>query len=312
MKGFPINFLKDKTRHFLYTFTSLCLLILLISAFLNVALRYYIFSKQVKQAPLVISRIQYPVFKIPISPDITAKAVVVMDKDSKVVLFSKNPNFLFSMASTTKIMTAIVALNYYKMDDVLTIKTENVEGVNVGFGIGEKLFFKDILYAMLLPSGNDAALAIAENYPGGKNAFIKKMNDKAKSLRLLHTNFADSIGLEDSRDYTTPLDLARLASAALENEIFAKIVATKTWEITDLTGTNKYLLKNLNKLLGVQGVNGVKTGYTTEAGQVLVTSKKEDEHTLIIIVMDSQDRFLDTSSLLDEISGNVNYLSIHP
>lgn len=312
MKVFPINFFKKKRRHILYTVISLCLLILLVSAFLDVVLRYYNFYKEVKKFPLTISETQYPVFKNPINPDITAKAVIIMDKDSKVVLFSKNPNLLFSMASTTKIMTATIALSYYKMDDVLTIQTENVEGVNVGFKIGEKLKFIDILYAMLLPSGNDAALTLAENYPGGKEAFIKKMNEKAKQLHLNNTNFADSIGLEDSRDYTTPLDLSRLASVALENETFAKIVATKAWDITDITGGNKYLLKNLNQLLGIQGVNGVKTGYTTEAGQVLVTSKKEGDHTLIIVVMDSQDRFLDTSKLLYEISGNVNYLSIHP
>jgi len=312
MKGFPINFFKKKKRHIFYTLMSLCLLVLLSSAFLDLGLRYYIFDKEIKKIPLTISQSQYPVFRSPINPDISAKAIIIMDKDSGTVLFSKNPNLLFSMASTTKIMTAIIALDYYKMNDVLTIKTERVEGVNVGFAVGEKLFFRDILYAMLLPSGNDAALAIAQNYPGGEASFIKKMNEKAKLFRLTNTNFADSIGLEDSRDYTTPLDLARLASRALDNQEFSKIVATKTWEITDISMENKYLLKNLNQLLGVQGINGVKTGYTTEAGQVLVTSKKEGEHTLIIVVMDSQDRFFDTSRLLYEISENINYLSIHP
>lgn len=296
----------------MYVFVSLCLLILVISAFADITLRYFNFYKEIKKFPAIVSKTEYPVFKVPINPEITAKAVVIMDKDSGVVLFSKNPNLLFSMASTTKIMTATVALDYYKMDDVLTIKTEGVEGVNVGFKIGERWSFRDVLYAMLLPSGNDAALAIAENYPGGKDAFVNAMNDKAKSLQLIHTNFADSIGLEDSRDYTTPLELARLASAALENDSFAKIVATKFWEISDISGVNKYSLKNLNQLLGVQGVNGVKTGYTTEAGQVLVTSKKEQNHTLIIVVMDSQDRFFDTSKILSEISENINYLSIHP
>jgi serine-type D-Ala-D-Ala carboxypeptidase (penicillin-binding protein 5/6) len=312
MKDSLINFLKKKRHYILYTLTSLCLLALLCGAFFDVVLRYYVFQKNVKEFPLKIVSEQYPVFKVPITPDISAKAVVVMDKDSRVVLFSKNPNLLFSMASTTKIMTALVALDHYKLDDVLIIKTEGVEGVNVGFKIGEKLFFKDVLYAMLLPSGNDAALAIAQNYPGEEKAFVEKMNEKAKSFRLTHTNFADSIGLEDSRDYTTPLDLAQLASIALENKMFARVVGTKTWEITDVTGENKYLLINLNKLLGVQGVNGIKTGYTTEAGQVLVTSKKEGEKTLIIVVMDSQDRFFDTSILLNSISDNVNYLSIHP
>src|SRR3989344_8470567 len=237
--------MKGYRRPILYASLLAILSFLVTVALFDLVLRYYIFDKKVKELPLTISIAQYPVFKVSIAPDISAKAVVIMDKDSKVVLFSKNPNLLFSMASTTKIMTALVSLDYYKMDDVLIVKTERIEGVNVGFGIGEKLFFKDILYAMLLPSGNDAALTLAQNYPGGENAFIKKMNEKAKLLHLTNTNFADSIGLEDSRDYTTPLDLARLASIALENEVFAKIVATKTWEITDVTGENKYLLKNL-------------------------------------------------------------------
>jgi serine-type D-Ala-D-Ala carboxypeptidase (penicillin-binding protein 5/6) len=312
MKGFLIKFFKNKKNHILYTFVLLCLALLVGGAFSDLILRYYVFNMRVREFPIEISGKVYPFFNSAINPDISAKAVVVMDKDSRTVLFSKNPNLLFSLASTTKIMTAITALDSYKTNDVLTIKTERVEGANVGFAIGEKLFFKDVLYAMLLPSGNDAALAIAQNYPGGEDAFIKKMNEKTLSLHLTNTNFADSIGLEDKRDYTTPLDLARLSSIALENETFSKIVATKTWGITDITGENKYLLTNLNQLLGSRGVNGVKTGYTTEAGQVLVTSKKEGKHTLIIVVMDSQDRFLDTNKILDQISGNIIYLPIHP
>ena len=308
MKGF----LKNKKSPILYALLFAMLSFLVTVASFDLFLRYYIFEKKVKEFPFEITQALYPSFKSPIDPDITAKAAIVMDNDSKVLLYSKNPNLLFSMASTTKIMTALVALDYYQIGDVLTIRAENVEGVNVGFKIGEQLLFEDILYAMLLPSGNDAALTLAQNYPGGEEVFITKMNEKAHSLNLINTNFADSIGLEDSRDYTTPLDLARLASVALENETFAKIVATKTWEITDITGKNTYLLNNLNKLLGIRGVNGVKTGYTDEAGQVLVTSKKEGDNTIVIVVMDSQDRFSDTAKLLNLISENVNYLSIHP
>lgn len=308
MKGF----LKNKKRPILYALLLAMLSFLVTVAAFDLVLRYYIFEKKVREFPFAISIAQYPVFRISIAPDITAKAAVVMDNDSKVLLFSKNPNLLFSMASTTKIMTALVALDYYRIDDVLTIKTESIEGVNVGFERGEKLNFESILYAMLLPSGNDAALALAQNYPGGEEAFVKKMNEKARSLNLDSTNFADAIGLEDSRDYTTPLDLARLSSTAMQNEIFAKVVAAKTMEISDVNRENKYLLNNLNKLLGISGVNGIKTGYTDEAGQVLVTSKKEGIHTIIIVVMDSQDRFSDTVKLLNLLSGNINYLSIHP
>ncbi len=312
-----VNFLKKKKRFLLHVFVLFCLFFLASFALLDVLLRYYIFDKKIKESPLKTSKTQYPVFKTQINPDISAKAAVVMDSDSKAVLFSKNPNLLFSLASTTKIMTALVALDFYKMKDIIKIKTENVEGVNVGFKIGEQLLFEDILYSMLLPSGNDAALALAQNYPGEEKEFVRKMNEKAQLLHLEKTHFADAIGLEDSRDYTTPLDLARLASFALEDKIFKDIVATKTIEISDIKGKNKYLLNNLNKLLGVNGVNGIKTGYTNEAGQVLVTSKAEVDnegrkHTLIIVVMDSQDRFWDTSKILYSISENINYLSIHP
>jgi len=312
MKDFLIKFFKSKKKHVLHTCILLGLILLTSCAFLDLTLRYYVSVKKVREFPFEIKNAEYPILKSPINLNLSAKAVVVMDKDSKVVLFAKNPNLLFSLASTTKIMTALVSLDYYKMNDVLTVKTEGVEGVNVGFKTGEKILFKDMLYAMLLPSGNDAALAIAENYSGGKDPFIKKMNDKARLLHLEHTNFADPIGLEDSHDYTTPMDLARLASAALENKIFAEIVATKSQEISDVSGENKYSLRNLNKLLGTNGVNGVKTGYTDEAGQVLITSKKEGDHTLIIVVMDSQDRFSDTALVLDQLSGNISYLSIHP
>ena len=310
------NSLKKKKIFFLYFFLFFSLSFVVTTSVFDIFLRKYIYEKRLNEFPIDFSLDLYPVLKSKVGENLTAKAAVVMDSESKVVLFSKNPNLLFSMASTTKIMTAIIALEYYKMDDILTIQRENVEGVNVGFKKGQKLFFQDVLYAMLLPSGNDAALALAENYKGGEREFIGRMNEKARELHLDNTNFADAIGLQDSQDYTTPLDLAKLSSFALKNETFAKIVSTKTKEISDREG-NKYLLNNLNKLLGINGVNGIKTGYTNEAGQVLVTSKVEmdsndKEHTIIIVIMGSLDRFSDTEKLLYLVSNNVNYLSIHP
>lgn len=297
----------------------------------------YINENKVLPPPVVAKTSLYPVFTKRGYPDISAKAALVLDSDSKVVLYYKRPTLRFSMASTTKIMTAQVALDHYKPDDILTVKSEGVEGVNIGFKKGQSFTFLDLLYAMLLPSGNDAALAIAQNYPGGEKAFVNKMNEKAKFYNLDNTHFADAMGILDEQDYTTAIDLARLASAALKNKVFAEVVATKRKVISDIDGLLTYSIYNLNKLLGVDGVNGVKTGYTSEAGQVLVTSKFEPSrvlgassspnswssarngksvgkeiNTIIIIVMGSQDRFLDTKKLLDLVSGNVNYLSIHP
>lgn len=244
-------------------------------------------------------------------PEISALGAVVMDDDSKTIIYAKNPNLRFSMASTTKIMTALTAFSYYKDDDVLTVMSGTV-GSLVGFKIGEQATFSNMLYGMLLPSGNDAALAIAQNFPGGLDAFVEQMNNNADKYHLSNTHFADSAGLEDALDYTTPLDLARLASVAIKNQKIAEIVSTKEKIITDVSGKNVYKLENLNKLLGEDGVNGIKTGFTDEAGGVLVTSKIEQGHLLIIVVMKSVDRFADTQQLLNLVNGKIKYLDINP
>lgn len=240
------------------------------------------------------------------SSALNAEAAIIMDNDSKVILFAKNPSVRFSMASTTKIMTAFVGLSHFQMQDVLTLQDDRVEGSTVGFKKGEQVTFEDLLYAMLLPSGNDAAVAIAQNYPGGQNAFIEAMNKKAKELSLFQTHYADPSGLDDEGDYTTVVDLARLGSVALQNETLSKIVSTKEKAIQTVSG-NVYTLVSLNKLLGSNGVTGIKTGFTDEAGGVLLTSKKEGDKTFILVVMKSQDRFLDTQYLLSLISGKVMF-----
>ncbi|RJQ37694.1 D-alanyl-D-alanine carboxypeptidase [Candidatus Microgenomates bacterium] len=239
---------------------------------------------------------------------ISAQAYLVIDNDSKVVLFARNPKLHFSMASTTKIMTALTALNYFKMTDVLTIKNDNVEGAVVGFKKGEKVSFESLLYAMLLPSGNDAAEAIAQNYSLGREEFIKEMNKNASSFYLKSMHFSDPTGLDDN-DFTNVLDLARLGSEAKKNKILANVVSTKSRQITNANRTRSFTLNNLNKLLGVNGVNGIKTGFTDEAQGVLVTSKIEKGHDIIIVVMKSKDRFSDTQKLLSMIEGNINYLN---
>jgi len=278
---------------------------------IDISLQQYNYSNKIIPSPIYSEVYSYPILSEGRKPNISAKAGIVMDNDSKVILFAKNPKLLFSMASTTKIMTALVAMDYYKSYDVLTVKTAGVGGITIGFKKGQRILFKDLLHAMLLPSSNDAALTLAQNYPGGEKAFINKMNEYAKSLNLFNTSFADPAGLLDGEDYTTPLDLARLASIALKNKIFAQIVATKHKIISDVDGLFTYSIFNLNKLLGLDGVNGVKTGFTDEAGEVLVTSKKTlDGHMLIAVVMNSEDRFLDTKKLLDYVSNNLNYLPI--
>lgn len=252
----------------------------------------------------------YPRIKTDV-PDLNTRAFIVVDDESKVVLLSKNTNSIFPMASTTKIMTALVALDYYKMDDVIEVEATEVLGVVVGFSKGEKVYFRDLLYALLLPSGNDAALALAQNYPGGEEEFVKQMNKKAKELHLLNTYFKDPTGLSED-NATTTVDLARLASVALKNTLFSEIVATKHATISNVDKTKNYSFANLNKLLGKDGINGVKTGFTDEAGEVLVTSRFDDGHTTLVVVMKSKNRFSDTQNLLSVLIGNIEYLTFSP
>lgn len=254
----------------------------------------------------------YPFLKNKINPDILAKAAVVIDKDSSVVLYAKNENLRFSPASTTKIMTALIALDYFKLTDLLEVKKATDEGSILGLVPGEKITFLDLLYAMLLPSANDAAFAVAQNYPGETEGFVEKMNEKAKLLNLDNTHFQDPAGLLDQDGYTTPIELGRLASVSLENKIFSQIVSTKYKFISDIYGINTYPVFNRNKLLGIDGINGIKTGFTDEAGGVLVVSKAENRRTLIIVVMRSEDRFEDTLKIVNQLTGNLTYLSIHP
>lgn len=247
-----------------------------------------------------------------IDREITAQSAIIFDKDSSVVLYQKNANLRFSMASTTKIMTALVALDIYQPTDPITIFEgfkDGVEGAVVGFEKGEQVTFEDMLYAMLLPSGNDAAIALAANYSSGYDAFVKKMNQKAAELSLSQTHFGDPTGLTDEQDYSTVLDLARLASYSLGRDEFAKVVGTKEYVVHTIDKKKTYFVQNLNRLLGSYQVTGVKTGFTNEAGEVLVTSKSEKGHTIIIVVMKSEDRFLDTEKLLSLIDSNISYTS---
>lgn len=198
------------------------------------------------------------------------------------------------MASTTKIMTAITAIKHYSMRDKIIVYADNISGARVGFKKGDEVSFEDMLYGLLLPSGNDAAVAIAQNYPGGQEAFVKKMNKNAKDFYLNSIHYTDPTGLEDMGDYANVIDLARLGSIAMKNSVFAKVVGTKNKEIKTINTGKSYNLYNLNKLLGSDGVVGIKTGFTDEAGEVLVTSKIYNDHMFIIVVMKSMDRFGDT------------------
>lgn len=271
----------------------------------------YSVAQRIEQRSLPVrvqsARIEpYPLFTFFYEPYITAQAAIIMDDATKRILYVKSPTLRLSTASTAKIMTALVSMEYFTPDDVLTVKGSGYEGTVVGFQKGEQIIFDDMLYAMMLPSGNDAAYTIAENYPGGVEAFVGKMNEKARLLHLENTHFADPAGLEDDTSFTTVIDLARLCSFAMKDSHFAQIVSTREKVFSTVAG-NIYNVVNINKLLGVNGVIGIKTGQTTGAGGVLTTAKIEDGKMYIAVVMQSTDRFGDTQSLLNLLTKNISY-----
>lgn len=302
------TFLKYESDFQLILFPIILLFIIIILDVLNNHLFHTITEQEMPYYRIETRLNPYPYIQHINSPEVTANAAIIVDRNSQVILFSKNPQLRFSMASTTKIMTAITGLDYYKLDDVLTIKKSRVEGSGLGLIPGEQYTFESLLYAMMLPSANDAAQAIADNYPGGAGAFVERMNNKAATLHLTNTHFADPSGLDDDGDYTTVVDLARLASHAISNPTFVEITSTKYKNIANVSNTRQFQLLNLNKLLGTQGVTGIKTGTTEGAGEVLVTSTVKNNHTYIIVVMQSTNRFADTAALMNFIDQNVQYV----
>lgn len=302
----------NKTKLFYLLILLTVFTVFIFLAYLNIQVKKGLGNVDLYISPLSFTPSDYPEIGEIYIPEVTGQSVVILDKDSQRVLYEKNSKFRFPPASTTKIMTALVALDYFKKDDILTVKRSNVEGSVLGLKPGEQLRFEDLLYAMMLPSANDATLVIADNYPGGEQEFVNKMNQKARELNLTNTYYADPVGLLDDKDYSSAMDLARLASFALNNQEVAKVVSTKSRVITNLSGKS-YTLSNLNILLDLPGVSGVKTGFTEKAGEVLVTSQKVDpKHELIFVVMQSDDRFGDTESLMNSLTGNVTFQSIRP
>ncbi len=245
-------------------------------------------------------------------PILSAQGVIVIDLSSGIPLYEKNADAPLLPASTTKIITALVALDTYPLDSVLTVgEWPLVDGQKMGLMAGEQLKFEDLLYGLLVYSANDAAELVAQAYPGGYDAFIDAMNKKAKDLSLNNSHFDNPIGLDANGQRSTARDLVRAAEVAMRNPEFAKIVGTKEITVTDVTGKYSYTLKNVNVLLGtVPGVIGVKTGWTESARENLVTYVVRDNHKLAIALLGSQDRFGETKELIDWIFTNYTWREV--
>lgn len=244
-------------------------------------------------------------------PEITSEGVYIVDLPSFTPVYEKNAHQHFYPASTTKIITALVAHDLYKPNDVLTVKRLITDGQLMDLQQNEKITAENLLYGMLVHSGNDAAYALADNHNFDK--FVKLMNKKTQDLGMQDTYLKNPAGLDTDNQYTTPFDLALAARNLLQDEYLAKIAATKEIVISDVDFKYFHKLVNVNKLLGeIQGIGGLKTGYTENAGENLVTFYKKNGHQFIIVILKSQDRFSDTKNIVQWIDENVDYINYFP
>ncbi len=251
----------------------------------------------------VIALLLLIIINIPVDAmALSAHSAVLIDAQMGRVLYEHNAYEIGAPASTTKIMTALVALEKGNLDKVVKIskKAAAVEGSSIWLAAGEKMSLENLLYGLMLSSGNDAATAIAESVSGSEKKFVDLMNKKAKELGLKNTHFDNPHGLSSDEHYTTAYELALITREALKNPVFAKIVSTKKQSIPWEGNTYSRSLTNHNKLLTLyEGADGVKTGYTKASGRTLVSSATRNGVTLIAVTLNAPDDWNDHKFLLD-------------
>lgn len=228
--------------------------------------------------------------------EVSAHSAILMDGDTGQVLYEKNAQSKSLIASTTKIMTALVVLGDGNLDVVVTVPQEavGIEGSSMYLKAGEKLTVRQLLYGMMLSSGNDAAVALALHSAGSIEEFARRMNETAAALGLHDTSFANPNGLDSEGNYSTACDLARLTQAALHTPGFTEIVSAKTCQF------GEHYLVNHNKLLWqYDGALGVKTGYTKKAGRILVGAAERNGRKLISVTINAPDDWQDHRRMLD-------------
>lgn len=244
---------------------------------------------------------------------IEAKSALLYDITNNKVIYEKNSHERLPMASLTKIMTAVIALEDKGMPEVYTVHGEDLVGEDsMGLSAGEKLSKEELLYGLMLNSGNDAAEVLAHNFIAGRYDFIAAMYNKARVLGMNDTKFSNPTGLQgDGEQYTTAYDLLVLTKYVLENyPLFQRIVSTYQYTIPASNTHKEYELTNETNLLSTYpGVKGVKTGYTPEAGMCLVTYYEKDGIRLIAILLNSPNRREEMKKLLDH---SLTSFGIHP
>ena len=232
-------------------------------------------------------------------PAISAESFLVMDEYTGAILGAKDPSKEMYPASITKLMTAVVAREAFPLEKMLTVGRESEAiGSSVDLLFGEEISVADLLRGLLVASGNDAAFVLANAYPGGYGAFVQRMNTKAKEVGMENTTFRNVSGVEQEGHMTTARDLTVLARFAMRDAFIRETVVQTSVSLG--AGRRARSFPSTNKLLGiVQGMEGIKTGWTTQAGECLLTQTTRDGHTIYVVILNSLDRFGDTKAVVN-------------
>ena len=231
-------------------------------------------------------------------PSISAYSAVLINAETKEILFEKNAYTQRSMASTTKIMTGLLAIESGRLSEIVTAGDIQSEGSSIGLKSGNKLTLETLTYGMMLESGNDAAKLVAEFLAGSEEEFSLLMNKKAKDIGMTNTSFVTASGLDSEEHYSTAYDMALLGAYAVENPVFRQIVSTKRKTVAFIEPDISMTFSNHNKLLSwCDGVFGIKTGFTKKSGRCLVTACERDGITLVAVTLNAGDDWNDHAKL---------------
>jgi D-alanyl-D-alanine carboxypeptidase len=254
-----------------------------------------------------------PILKLVSPPILATTSYILIDLDTNQTILSQNPHQKIYPASTTKLATALTALNVYPLEEVVTITEAYTEGKVMGLVPQEKITVKSLVDSLLVYSANDAAFNLASHHTGGTIGFIKEMNQLAQKIGMTQTHFTNFDGIHSPEHYSTAYDLAQLARAVTKYSIIRDVVKQQHLLVTDVGQTITHDLVSTNELLGkVPEIEGLKTGWTPEAGGCFVGLINLGGHHLVSVVAQSPDRFADTQKLIDWAKANLTYQPYQP
>ena len=275
--------------------------------------------KRIRILTIILLSLFIPINIYSLDFDIYSKNAILYNTKEDKVMYEKNSTDKVSIASLTKITTAIVALENIKdLDEKITLTSADFKGLVeanasvAGFRIGQEVTYRDLLYGLMLPSGADAAQALTSNISGSNDKFIDLMNEKAKELKLENTHYANSTGLDDSNHYSTVKDVLKVFKYALKNEEFKKIITTSKYTISDESMTFRSTLSKASAL-DIEYIKGGKTGTTGDAGLCLATLANYDDTDFILVTTGAEDKlgnFLDHKEIYEYVRDNFDYTEV--